>query len=147
MLQLLNLAGAMAIGASFALYLPMLSQTGKIVGSPALANIPFFLIGAAISTAAFLFTAKPSAIARLGDVPPWMFLAGVVSGFVILGTAVLIPRIGPSPFFVLVVAGQVVMGAVMSHFGIFGTPVDPVSFKQLAGIALVIGGAYLVAIR
>ena len=75
-----------------------------------------------------------------------MLVAGLISGFVILGTAFLIPRIGAGPFFVLVVAGQIVMGAIMSHFGIFGSPVDPATLKKLAGIVLVIGGAYLVTV-
>lgn len=147
MTNLLYYAGALAIGASFSIYLPMLSQTGRIVGSPALANVPFFLIGATVSAIAFLLTARPSAVTRFVDVPPWLFLAGVVSGIVIVGTTALIPRIGPGVFFVLIVAGQVVMGAIVSHFGVLGSPLDPLTLKKLAGMVLVIGGAYLVAVR
>ena len=146
MIQFLNLAAAAGIGAAFAIYLPILSQTGRLVDSPALANIPFFLIGAATSAIIFLLTENASNFPRLGQVPPWMFLAGLISGFVILGTAFLIPRIGAGPFFVLVVAGQIVMGAIMSQFGMFGSPVDPVTLKKIAGIVLVIGGAYLATV-
>jgi len=38
------------------------------------------------------------------------------------------------------------MGAIMSQFGMFGSPVDPVTLKKIAGIVLVIGGAYLVTV-
>lgn len=147
MIQLLYFAGAIAIGASFAIYLPMLSQIGRIVGSPALANVPFFLIGATVSAIVFLLTQRPSAVTKLAEVPPWLFLAGVVSGIVIVGTTALIPKIGPGAFFVLIVAGQVVMGAIVSHYGILESPVDPLSLKKLVGIVLVVGGAYLVSVR
>jgi transporter family-2 protein len=141
--QYLNLAGAVGIGAAFALYLPVLGQTGRIVDSAALANVPFFLIGAATSAVLFLLTDSPSSFGKLAQVPPWMLIAGFISGLTIVSTAFLIPRIGPGPFFVLAVAGQIVAGAFMSHFGIFGAPVDPMTLKKIAGIVLVVGGAYL----
>jgi transporter family-2 protein len=139
----LNLAGAVGVGAAFALYLPVLGQTGRLLDSAALANVPFFLIGAVTCLVFFLVTDSPGHIAKLATVPPWMFLAGLVSGLTIMSTAFLIPRVGPGPFFVLAVAGQILAGAVMSHFGIFGAPVDPVTLKKIAGIVLVVGGAYL----
>jgi transporter family-2 protein len=139
----LNLAGAVGVGVAFSLYLPVLGQTGRILDSAALANVPFFFIGAVTCFVFFLLTDSPSHIAKLATVPPWMFLAGLISGLTIMSTAFIIPRIGPGPFFVLAVAGQIVAGAFMSHFGIFGAPVDPVTLKKVAGIVLVVGGAYL----
>ena len=139
---------AVGMGACIAAYFPMLGQSGKIVGSPVLANIPFFIIGAVTSIAIYLVMGgSPSAAARLGDVPPWMFLAGVVSAFMIVGSVFLIPRIGAGPFFVLLVAGQLLMGMIVSHFGLLGSPQDPTTLKKLAGVILAVFGAYLVTAR
>ena len=144
MMSLRYLTLAVGMGAALALYLPMLSQSGRIVASPALANIPFFVIGAITSLAIFLATEKASHAVRLLEVPPWMYVAGVASGLMILGSTFLIPRIGAGPFFVLLVAGQILMGAVVSQLGILGSPVDPVSLKKAAGLLMVIAGAWLV---
>ena len=135
---------AVAMGGSLALYIPMLSQSGRIVGSPVMANIPFFFIALLTTIVIFLATGKLSAVGNLAQVPPWMFTAGIVSAFMIVGSVFLIPRIGAGPFFVLLVAGQLLMGAVVSHFGLLGSPVDPANLKKVAGVLLAIAGAYLV---
>jgi len=139
---------AVGMGACIAAYFPMLGQSGKIVGSPVLANIPFFFIGTLTSVAIYLtMGGSPSAAAKLAEVPPWMFLAGVVSAFMIVGSVFLLPRIGAGPFFVLLVAGQMLMGMIVSHFGLLGSPQDPTTLKKLAGVALAVFGAYLVTAR
>ncbi|MCB1379577.1 MAG: DMT family transporter [Alphaproteobacteria bacterium] len=135
---------AVAMGGSLALYIPMLSQSGRIVGSPVMANIPFFFIALLTTIVIFLATGKLSDVGNLAQVPPWMFTAGIVSAFMIVGSVFLIPRIGAGPFFVLLVAGQLLMGAVVSHFGLLGSPVDPANLKKVAGVLLAIAGAYLV---
>ena len=88
---------AIVMGACISVYLPMLSQSARIAGSPVLVNIVFY-----------------------------------------------IPRIGAGPFFILLVAGQMLMGTIISQFGLLGSPVDPLTVRKVVGVALAIGGAYLV---
>jgi transporter family-2 protein len=40
-------------------------------------------------------------------------------------------------------AGQIVGGMVMSHFGLLGSPVQPVSATNLIGALVMIGGVLL----
>lgn len=139
---------AFGMGATVAVYLPMLSRSGQIIGSPVLANVPFFFLGMVTSfVLSLILGSRLADYGKLGAVPPWMFLAGVVSGLMILGSTFLIPRIGPGPFFVLLVAGQVGMGLVVSHFGWLGAPLDVITVRKMLGIALVVGGSYLVTFR
>lgn len=146
--QLYSFFLAFGMGVTLAVYLPVLSQTGRLVSSPILANVPFFALGMVTSFIVALMTGNRLAdFSRLKEVPPWMFLAGVVSGLMILGSTWLIPRIGPGPFFVLLVAGQILMGSLLSNFGWLGAPLDAVSMRKAGGIALVILGAYFVAVR
>ena len=147
MTQLLFYAGAVAIGAAFAIYFPMLGQAGRITGSPALVSVLFFVCGAIVAAIVFLATSRPSVVAKLADVPPWLLLSGVMSGIAVFATASIIPRVGPGVFFVLLVAGQVIVGAILSHYGALGSTVDPITLRKLAGMLLVVGGAYLVAVR
>ncbi len=147
MTQLLYFAGAIGIGAAFAVYFPMLGQAGRIVGSPALVSVVFFLSGAVVASIVFLVTGKPSVVTKLAEVPPWLLLSGVMSGIAVFATASLLPRVGPGVFFVLLVAGQVTVGAILSHYGALGSTVDPITLRKLLGVLLVVGGAYLVAVR
>jgi len=139
---------SVAMGLALAIYLPILSHSGKIIGSPILANIPFYTLGLLTSfLLSLMMGSKLSDYSKLSGVPPWMFIAGVVSGLMILGTTFLIPRIGPGPFFVLMVTGQIIGGALLSHYGLLGAPLDTVTLKKIAGMALVVAGAYLVTMK
>jgi transporter family-2 protein len=138
---------AIGMGACISIYLPMLSQSARIAGSPVLVNVVFYVIAAATSAIIFLVIGQSGQISNLGAVPPWMHLAGVVSAFMIIGSVFLIPRIGAGPFFVLLVAGQILAGAIVSHLGMLGSPQDPATVKKATGIALAIGGAYLVTMK
>lgn len=139
---------AVSMGALLAIYLPVLSQSGRIAGSPILANAPFYLFGLLTMIVLALAAGNRAAdFARLKAVPPWMFATGAVSAVMILGTTFLIPKIGPGLFFVLLVTGQILTGAVVSHMGWLDAPLDPLDARKLAGLALVLAGAALVSIR
>jgi transporter family-2 protein len=46
--------------------------------------------------------------------------------------------------FVLLIAGQLITALLMDRYGLLGLSPTPVSFQKMAGIVLVIAGAYLV---
>lgn len=139
---------ALGLGIAFGLYLPLNSLTARVVDSPFLANVAFFAFGLVTAVAvAWLAGSRMADIARFSTVPWWMYLSGVLSGLMILGSAFLIPQIGPGPFFVLFVAGQVVTGAVIGHFGWFRLTPDVATLKTVVGLCCVIFGAWLVTSR
>lgn len=143
----LNYILAALMGASLAVYLPMISRTSQIMGSPVMGNVPFFLVAFLTSTAVALAAGQRApAFARMTDIPAWLFLAGVMSAGMILGASYLVPRIGPAALFVIFVAGQVTCGAVLSQFGLIGVPRQALSWTTALGIILVIAGAALVSL-
>jgi bacterial/archaeal transporter family-2 protein len=44
---------------------------------------------------------------------------------------------------ITLLAGQIIGGLLMSHYGWLGSPVQPVTLAKLAGVALMIGGVLL----
>jgi transporter family-2 protein len=42
------------------------------------------------------------------------------------------------------IAGQVITGMVFSHFGILGSPVEPISLTKALGALLLIGGVSMI---
>ena len=63
----------------------------------------------------------------------------------IFGSSYLVPRIGTGAFFVLLVAGQIIIGAVINHYGLLGVPEQSISTVKFSGTVLVLAGAVLVS--
>ncbi|MCB9994319.1 MAG: DMT family transporter [Hyphomicrobiaceae bacterium] len=137
---------AMLGGAAVSVYLPMIAQSSRIMGSPFMGNVPFFGIAFATSVIISLLAGQRLGdYAKMADVPVWMFLAGIVSALMIILSSYLIPRVGPAAFFVLLVSGQILIGFVINQFGLLGVPVQPMNLVKGIGGLLVISGAALVA--
>ena len=134
---------AFAMGMLMSVYLPMNTSISRYSGSPFAANFSFYLVGLVASIVVFAVFGNLRDALRLKSVPPYLFLTGVMSNLVILCTIFLIPRFGARKVFVLLLAGQVIMAVIASHFGILESPKDPINLQKIAGAALLIVGAIL----
>ena len=143
MQTLLFIGVAFIMGMIMSIYLPMNSSVSRYLGSSIAANVTFFMVAFITSILILLFSGETGAVYRLRQVPVYLYLTGFISAFIVLGTTFLIPYLGARKFFILLIAGQVVMAVVVSHFGILESPPDPVSAKKLAGAVLVIAGAMI----
>jgi transporter family-2 protein len=123
------------------IYLPMNSAVSKYIGSAITANTTFFVVALITSIVIFLIFGEFNTLNNLSKVPVFLYLTGLVSAFIVLGTTFLIPHIGARKFFILLVAGQILMAIVVSHFGILESPKDPISLKKMIGAVLVLTGA------
>ena len=145
-MTIFNFLLALGMGAAISIYFPMISQSARILGAPVLGNVPFFAI-AFLSSVVLVFVTghKLPTMAKLAEVPAWLFIAGVVSALMIFGSSYLVPRIGTGALFVLLVAGQIIIGAVINHYGLLGVPEQSISTVKLSGTVLVLAGAVLVS--
>jgi bacterial/archaeal transporter family-2 protein len=94
---------------------------------------------------AILLVAR-AGIGRLGgafNVPSWMWAGGVM-GLIVVGTITFAqPRIGATATIGILIAGQLVMGAVIDRFGLFGVDQIAISWPRALGILLLGAGAAL----
>lgn len=75
---------------------------------------------------------------------PWYVLCGGFFGLVVVGAiSYLIPLIGAAQAMVLVVAGQLLTGAVLDHFGVFGLVAKPIELSRVLGLLLVFVGVWV----
>jgi bacterial/archaeal transporter family-2 protein len=132
-----------AMGMIMSVYLPMNSSVSRYSGSPFAANFVFYLIGLVASLVIFAVFGDLRAGLKFKSVPPLLFLTGVMSNLVVLSTIFLIPRFGARKVFVLLLAGEVIMAIIVSHFGILESPRDPITLQKLVGAALLIIGAFI----
>jgi transporter family-2 protein len=75
--------------------------------------------------------------------PAWMWLGGVMGLTVVFTITFAQPRIGATATIGILIAGQLVMGAVIDRFGLFGVDQIAISPTRAVGIALLAVGAAL----
>ena len=83
------------------------------------------------------------ALEPLHDVHPLLLTAGVLGACLVFAIAWLIPQVGAGAVMITLLAGQVLGGLLMSHYGWLGSPVQPITASKLLGVAVMIGGVVL----
>lgn len=81
------------------------------------------------------------------SVPPIAWLGGAAMGFYAISATFVTPQFGVGNFVMCVVIAQLAMSTLIDQFGWFGAPVHAVDLKRAAGLALLMGGAALVALN
>jgi len=79
--------------------------------------------------------------------PAWMWLGGLTGLIIVLTITFAQPRIGATATIGILIAGQLVMGAVIDRFGLFGVDRIGISVPRGIGIALLGIGAALSLVR
>ena len=79
--------------------------------------------------------------------PPWMWLGGVMGLTVVFTITFAQPRIGATATIGILIAGQLVMGALIDRFGLFGVDQIAISWPRALGIGLLGVGAALSLVR
>ena len=79
--------------------------------------------------------------------PAWMWLGGLMGLTVVTAITFAQPRIGATATIGILIAGQLVMGAVIDRFGLFGVDQIAISPARALGIALLGIGAALSLVR
>ena len=79
--------------------------------------------------------------------PVWMWLGGVMGLTVVFTITFAQPRIGATATIGILIAGQLVMGALIDRFGLFGVQQIAISPARAVGIVLLGIGAALSLVR
>ncbi|MEM6704748.1 MAG: DMT family transporter [Acidobacteriota bacterium] len=143
-MTLLYLLLAAVAGGLGAIHVPINGSLGVRIGSPLVATFSFYAVALGVIGAVCLVRMEREAFAALRDVPRWYFLAGVISVVVVGASTFLIPKLGALNVFAITVTMQLVVRTVISHFGWFDSPMQPVTGERAAGAALLLAGAFLV---
>ena len=97
-----------------------------------------------------ILVAARAGFGGLGDAfhaPAWMWLGGGMGLTVVFAITFAQPRIGATATIGILIAGQLVMGAVIDRFGLFGVERIDISLPRAAGIVLLGIGAALSLVR
>jgi transporter family-2 protein len=117
----------------------------KSVGNPFLTGLMVFIVGLAGMVAFILIsgTAMPTT-QQVVSAPLYSYLGGVIVVVYVIMISVLVPRIGVGTSIAFILTGQVIFAVIIDQFGLFNVAQRPVDLTRIIGLALLIGGVYLV---
>ncbi len=133
----------MLLGVVLAVHLAMNGKVGSVLNNPRVGNALFWCIGALAAVGIGLTGWREGALAPLKQVHPLLMTAGILGACLVFAIAWLIPQVGAGTVMITLLAGQVLGGLLMSHFGWLGSPVQPITIIKIVGVVVMIGGVVL----
>ncbi|PLR77507.1 hypothetical protein CU633_10240 [Bacillus sp. V3-13] len=103
-------------------------------------------ISFAIGTLALFFLVLFFGKGNLGvvfSVPKWQLVGGLLGAVYVSVMILVVPHIGVAPALIAVIAGQLIFGVIIDHFGWFGGTPIPINFKKIVAIFLLFGSLFL----
>jgi transporter family-2 protein len=136
---LIGLIGGAAVGTQSPIAGTMGQRVGGVAGS--------FIIhlSGAVFSGLFLFLRGGEKIRDWAALPWYMLSAGIFGLILYLTISVTLPRLGSTMMVALIIVGQLLVGAVIDHFGLLGVATRHIDLPRVIGLALLVLGAYLVA--
>lgn len=131
------------LGIILAVHLAMNGRVGSAMENPRVANAVFWCIGALTAVVIGLTGWQSGVLGRVKDVHPLLLTAGVLGACLVFAIAWLLPQVGARGMFITLIAGQVLGGMILSHFGWFGSPVQRITIPNVVGALIMILGVAL----
>ncbi|MBN8528797.1 MAG: DMT family transporter [Caulobacterales bacterium] len=142
--MLFSLVAVVLAGGATALQAPTNARLMTAVGSPVNAAFVSFAVGtAALGILALMLQARPDMTAAK-SLPWYAWVGGLYGAIFVVAATWGVPRLGVALTITLMVAGQLLVGLILDHFGAFGQPVQPLNLGRVAGVVLVIAGVVMV---
>jgi transporter family-2 protein len=131
------------LGVILAVHLSMNGLVGASIRNPRVGNALFWCIGALGAVVIGATGWQSGALDGIGDVNPLLLTAGIMGACLVFAIAWLIPREGAAAVMIMLIAGQVLGGMVLSHFGWLGSPVQKITLTNILGAAVMLAGVLL----
>jgi bacterial/archaeal transporter family-2 protein len=134
---------ALAAGLAGSVQAAVMGRLGERVGSVE-AVAWATLLSVVLATAALLVVRGGlGGLADAWQAPKWLWLGAVMGTFIVFTITFASPRIGTAATIGLLVAGQLVAGAVIDRYGLFGFERIALTWPRALGILLLAVGAVL----
>jgi len=135
------------LGVILTVHLAMNGKVGVAIGNPRVGNMVFWCIGAVGAILIGLTGWQPGALSGLREVNPILLTAGLMGASLVFGIAWLFPQVGAANATIALLAGQILSGLVLSHFGWLGSPVQPITLRSALGALVLLMGVVLATRR
>jgi transporter family-2 protein len=134
---LIGLAGGVAVG----LQSPMASMISQRLGI--FESVFIVHIGGAIIALLPLLFVGGGKLSQWRSVP-WYALGAGIFGLIVIGAiSYMIPRVGIAASITTIVAGQLLVGMTLDHFGLLGAAERSLDVTRIIGMIVVLAGVWL----
>jgi bacterial/archaeal transporter family-2 protein len=136
---LIGLLGGISVGIQSPLAGAISQRVGGVASS--------FIIHAsgAVFSGVLLLLRGGENIRAVGTLPFYMFGAGAFGLLLYLTISHTMPKLGAGAAVMLIIAGQLLIGLLIDHYGWLDATVRPIEPTRVLAVLLVLGGAYLLA--
>jgi transporter family-2 protein len=131
------------LGVVLTVHLAMNGKVGSVLNNARVGNALFWCIGALGAVLIGLTGWEPGVLSSLKQVNPILLTAGLMGACLVFAIAWLIPQIGAGQLMIVLLAGQIIGGLVLSHFGWLGSPLQPLTATRAVGALVMVGGVAL----
>jgi len=130
-------------GVAMAIQGTLNSYMAKIIGQLE-ATFMVHIIGlAAVAVALFGFRLGQGNLSKLGEVPWYGYLGGIVSVLIIYGVVASMPKVGVANATTAIIVGQVTTALIIDSTGLLGFEKCPITWMKALGVLLLAAGAKL----
>ncbi|MDP2258121.1 MAG: DMT family transporter [Caulobacter sp.] len=141
---LLAVCACVVGGMLTALQAPTNAMLARPFNSPVNAAFVSFAVGTLVLLVAIVALRVKPDWSGVQALPWYAWLGGAYGAVFVVAAAFAAPRLGVASTITLMIAGQLVAGMVVDHFGGFGIAPRPINLVRLLGVALVFVGVVLV---
>jgi transporter family-2 protein len=134
---LVGLAGGVAVG----LQSPLASMISQRLGI--FESVFIVHLGGAIIALLPLLFYSGGKLGQWRSLPWYALTAGIFGLVVISAISYMIPRVGVAASITTVVAGQLLVGMLLDHFGLLGAAERPLEPTRIIGMLVVLAGVWL----
>lgn len=131
------------LGVVLAVHLAMNGKVGASLNNARVGNAVFWCIGALAAVIIGASGWQSGVLSGLRQVHPLLLTAGAVGACLVFAIAWMLPQAGARGVFITLIAGQILGGMVLSHFGWLGSPVQRISLVNVTGALIMLGGVAL----
>ena len=120
------------------------TKLGKAGESPVHASTISFVVGTVALLLYILFTQQSVSWEGIKSAPGYVWIGGVLGAFYVTVIILAFPQLGPGLTLGLVVAGQLIISALLEHFNVLVAQQQSISLMRVLGIVLVVVGVVIV---
>lgn len=133
------IAGAMTA------YQPLINaKLNQHLDSPIWASFVSFAVGtAALLALALIMSGGKFMSVETQGLKWWMWTGGLLGAVFVTVALYVVPYMGVAAMIAVMIAGQLVMAALLDHFGILSETANPITWQKTAGLMLLCLGAII----
>jgi len=131
------------LGVVLAVHLAMNGKVGASLNNARVGNALFWCVGALTAIIIGASGWQAGALSGLRQVHPLLLTAGAFGACLVFAIAWMLPQAGARAVFITLIAGQILGGMVLSHFGWLGSPIQRISLLNVTGALIMLGGVAL----